>query len=105
MEANQKYPKILMMKIFHSDETNASLKNANTIDYIASTNEQIDNAELQEKSTSSGLDDNENDKESKTRDDTDVASSETEKTTPTSISTDLNNGPFNGGESYVSINC
>lgn len=78
-----------------SEETNASLQNANTIGYTTSTSEQIDNAELQEKATESsgGLDANENDKENKSDDGTNAVSpTETEKTTP--VETDLNNGPF-----------
>lgn len=82
-----------------ADETN-SLQNANTISYTTTTNEQIDNAELQEKSTmSSGLDDNENDKESKHEDGIKTAACET---TTTPVVADLNNGPFND-ESYVSF--
>lgn len=73
-----------------SDETKASLQNANTISYTTSTSEQIDNAKLVEKAnvSSGDLDANENDKETKS----DVGTPETEKTTP--VEADLNNGPF-----------
>lgn len=63
---------------------NIELKNANTINFATSANEQIDNAELQEKDSIGGLDDNENDKGSKTNETTNVAPAVT----------DLNNGPF-----------
>lgn len=77
-----------------SEEKNASLQNANTITYTTSTSEQIDNAELQDKlnESSGGLDANENDKETKSNDGTELASPETEKITP--VQADLNNGPF-----------
>lgn len=86
-----------------ADETN-SLQNANTISYTTSAIEQIDNAELQDKivetsTESSGLDDNENDKDSKNEDG--IKSTAGEPTTP--VVTDLNNGPFNDDESYVSV--
>lgn len=71
------------------------MQNANTISYSTSANEQIDNAELQEKSTVSDLDDNENDKESKNEDGIISAASES---TTSPVVTDLNNGPL-----YVSI--
>lgn len=63
--------------------SNIELNNANTISITTSTDEQIDNAELQGKETvSNGLDDNENDKENKTEDDVNTA--------PAAV--DLNNG-------------
>lgn len=61
------------------------MKNANTISLTTSADEQNDNAEPQDKETvSNGLDDNENDKETKTED-------ETNATAPDAP--DLNNGP------------
>lgn len=62
------------------------MKNANTISLTTPADEQIDNAELQDKETvSNGLDDNENDKENnKTEDDTNATAPD---------ATDLNNGP------------
>lgn len=80
-----------------SEETNASLQNANTISYTTtSPSEQIDNAELQEKENVSigDLDANENDKETKTDDGTNAISSPDIEKTTTPVETDLNNGPF-----------
>ncbi|XP_031622169.1 serine/threonine-protein phosphatase 6 regulatory subunit 3-B [Contarinia nasturtii] len=86
-----------------TEETNASVQNANTISYTTSASEQIDNAELQEKElVSSKLDDNENDKESKLVDCTTNAASPknetmttiTSTTTTSPVETDINNGPF-----------
>lgn len=72
---------------------NIELKNANTIAYTESTNEQIDNAELQGKGNDTNeLDDNENDKDSKIVDSTTTGTPEIPTTTP--VEADLNNGPF-----------
>lgn len=73
---------------------NIESKNANTIAYnTATTNEQIDNAELHGKGNDTNeLDDNENDKDSKIDDSTTTVSPEMPTTTP--VTADLNNGPF-----------
>lgn len=68
------------------------IKNANTISFTKSIDEQIDNAELQDKETvRNGLDDNENDKVNKTQDDTNTTALE---------GSDLKNGSITD-ESYV----
>lgn len=67
------------------------LKNANTINYTTPANEQIDNAELQEKATaSSGLDDNENDKVSKIDNETNAETTEAANVSPVAVN--MNNG-------------
>lgn len=77
----------LLSNLNSDSSVNIELKNANTIGITTttSTNDQIDNAELQSRdSVSNGvLDDNENDNENKMSDDTE--STET-------ASADLNNG-------------
>lgn len=84
----------LLNAIIVSEETNASVQNANTIT-TSSASEQIDNAELQ--GNESKLDDNENDKENQsveTSPKNETMTTITSTITTLPVETDLNNGPF-----------